>query len=67
MSDFTPHPDYEVLKRWPVSSWPWPRIVAYVPLLPALPNADQVFPHFWAIAQQGVPFLPAPFGPQPGR
>ncbi|MBU2249251.1 MAG: hypothetical protein KKD77_21060 [Gammaproteobacteria bacterium] len=62
MTDYTPRPDPEVLKRWPVSSWEWPRIIVYVPLLPAMPYADEVFPHFWAIAQQGVPFLPTKFG-----
>ena len=58
MSDFTPHPDKAVLNQWPVSSWAWPRIVVFVPLTAALGNSYSVFPRFWAIAQQGVPFLP---------
>ena len=58
MSDFTPKPDLSVLNKWPIGGWEWPRIVVHIPMMSALLYADKVFGRLWAIAQQGVPFLP---------
>jgi len=55
-------PDYSVLKRFPISAWEWPRIAVFIPILPALPYADEVVPHFLEIARTGVNFLYHPFG-----
>ncbi len=55
-------PDYSVLEQYPVSSWEWPRIVVFIPILPALPYADEVLPHFFEIARTGVSFFYHPFG-----
>ena len=55
-------PDLSILQTRPISSWEWPRIVVFVPILPALPYADEVLPHFFEIARTGVNFLFHPFG-----
>lgn len=52
----------QVLNTRPISAWSWPRIIAFVPQFPALPHADDVFFHFWAIAQQGLPAMRISYG-----
>ena len=46
----------------PVSSWIWPRIVGFIPLMQALPHGDEIFPYFWRIAQTGLPLLSLGYG-----
>ena len=53
---------FEVLNTWPVRSWDWPRIVLGVPQERTMSYADSVFYNFFAIAQQGVPIIPMPYG-----
>ncbi len=55
-------PDPSVLTRYPVASWPWPRIAVFVPLEKAWPHSDRLFPSFIQVAQSGVPFLWQPAG-----
>lgn len=52
----------EVLKKKPISSWPYPRIVVGIPQERAMGHADDVFYNFWAIAQQGLPIIKIPYG-----
>lgn len=52
---------FAVLKSWPVANWEWPKIVLFVPMVPALPYADEVFFNFMEIAQGGVPFFKLPY------
>lgn len=52
----------QILSTLPISAWPWPRIVAFVPQFPALPHADDVFFHFWMIARQGLPIMKISYG-----
>lgn len=52
----------EVLNMRPIGNWPWPRIVACVPQFPAMPHADDVFYHFWMLAQQGLPIMNISYG-----
>lgn len=52
----------DVLGIQPISAWPWPRVVAFVPQFPAIPHGDDVFYDFWAIAQQGLPIMTIPYG-----
>jgi len=44
------------------ATWKWPRIAVFVPLLPALPYADEVLPYFIEIARTGVRFVYHTFG-----
>lgn len=55
-------PATDILTVLPIASWPWPRIIAFVPQFPAIPHGDDVFYHFWAIAQQGVPIMRINYG-----
>ena len=48
---------FAILKEWPIANWSWPKIVLYVPMLAALPFADDVFYNFMAIAQGGIDFF----------
>lgn len=57
-----PRPDPSVLQQRPIGEWPWPRIVLFVPLPPALPFVDEVFWQFMAIASQGIPFMRHEYG-----
>jgi len=50
------------LNQRPISAWTWPKIVVFIPILPALPYADEVMPHFLEIARTGVDFFYHPFG-----
>lgn len=52
----------EVLKQYPIQSWPWPRIVVGIPIERAMSHASQVFFPFMAIAAQGVPMMKFPYG-----
>ena len=52
----------EVLNHRPISAWPWPRVAVGVPQERAMSHADDVFYNFWAIAQQGTPIIPMPYG-----
>jgi hypothetical protein len=52
---------FAVLKHWPVANWEWPKIVLFVPMVAALPFADEVFFNFMEIAQGGVPFFKLPY------
>lgn len=52
MSDNGSKPDKSVLGKLPIRAWPWPRIVVYIPMFPALPHAPEVFYDFLVIAQQ---------------
>lgn len=47
---------------YPIDAWEWPRIAVFVPLTPAMPYADEVFPHFIEIARTGVRFFYHPYG-----
>ncbi len=49
------------LERSP-GTWEWPRIAVFVPMLPAWPYADDVWPHINEIARTGVRFLYHPYG-----
>ena len=53
---------FEVLDIKPIAHWPWPRIVVCIPQERAMSHADDVFYNFWAIAQQGLPIIPLPYG-----
>lgn len=55
-------PDYSILHRFPISDWEWPKIVVFIPILPALPFADEIMPHFLEIARTGVHFFYHPYG-----
>lgn len=50
-------PDYSVLNRWPVDSWPWPRIAVFVPMAGNWGRADELWPTFAQIARSGVRFF----------
>lgn len=52
----------EILNTRPIDAWKWPKIAVFIPLLPALPFADEVLPHFLEIARTGVRFFYHPFG-----
>ena len=52
---------FSVLKSWPVANWEWPKIAVFVPMVSALPYADNVFFNFLEIAQGGVPFFRLPY------
>jgi len=52
----------KVLDTKPIAAWPYPRIVLGVGQERAMSHADDVFYNFWAIAQQGVPIIPVPYG-----
>ena len=52
---------FSILKTWPIANWEWPKIVLFVPMVPALPYADSVFFNFMEIAQGGVPFFKLPY------
>lgn len=52
---------FEQLERSP-ATWEWPKIAVFVPILPAMPYADEVLPHFFEIARTGVKFIYHPFG-----
>lgn len=63
MSDNGNKPEgLEILKYQPISAWPWPRIILFVPMFPALPYADRVFYQFMRIATQGIDILEVPYG-----
>lgn len=49
--------DKSVLGKVPIRAWPWPRILLYIPMFPALPHAPSVFYDFLQIVQQGPEFL----------
>jgi hypothetical protein len=49
------------LERSP-ATWEWPRIAVFVPMLPSMSYADELFPHFIEIARTGVRFVYHPFG-----
>lgn len=55
-------PDLDILQQRPIRNWEWPKIVLFVPLLPVLPFADEVFWQFMTIAAQGVPFMRHEYG-----
>lgn len=57
MSDNGSTPDLSVLKQQPIRAWPWPRILVFIPMFPALPYASEVFYDFLRIAVQGPAFL----------
>jgi hypothetical protein len=53
---------FDILKRYPISNWDWPRPVVFIPWMQALPYADKVLPNFLEIARSGVPFIPLDYG-----
>lgn len=53
---------FKVLDTKPIAAWPWPRVVAGVLQERAMSHSDDVFYNFWAIAQQGLPVIPMPYG-----
>jgi len=53
---------FEILNQRPISAWKWPKIAVFVPMLPAWPFADEVWPYFNEIARTGVDFVYHPFG-----
>lgn len=55
-------PDYSVLNKWPIANWKWPRIAVFIPMMQALPYADEVIPAFLEIARQGPVFLYLNYG-----
>lgn len=52
----------DILSKYPISSWPWPRPVVFIPWMQALPYADDVLPAFLEIARTGVPFIHLNYG-----
>jgi hypothetical protein len=50
-----------ILKQQPIAGWDYPRIVIAIPMERTLAHADDVFYHFWAIAQQGIPIMRLPY------
>ena len=55
-------PDFSVLKQWPVSLWSYPKIVVFIPLPYALPDASDVIPGYIEIARHGTMFMHLPYG-----
>jgi len=53
--------DKSVLGKLPIRAWPWPRIMVYIPMFPALPHAPDVFYTFMLIAQQAPDILRAAY------
>lgn len=53
---------FDVLNKYPIANWDWPRPVVFIPWMQALPFADQVMPGFIEIARTGVPFLHLSYG-----
>lgn len=56
-------PKREVFNQFPVSSWIWPRVVCFTPMLAAWPMADEIWPFFNEITRKnGVEWIYEPYG-----
>ncbi|MBU2249788.1 MAG: hypothetical protein KKD77_23780 [Gammaproteobacteria bacterium] len=48
------NPSFDVLDRYPIDCWPWPRIAVFVPMAGNWGRADELWPTFSEIARSGV-------------
>ncbi len=50
------------LNTYPISAWPWPRILIHIPIERTVPYAELTFSNFLYIASQGPQFVETNYG-----